>query len=354
MNINSLRASSIESFDDCQFKYFLNNICNIDSVPNKKALLGTIVHHVLEIIAKTKKTGHYKLKSKINNHSYLLDLCWNKYCKQHEHLFEFEKKDKTFCLQMIENVLQSDYNPLNYKILATEQQFALKINRPGFKDFELRGTMDLIVEIDKDTIGLNDYKTGLRKDWSTGKLKEYEDFLETTQLQVYDLALKALYPQYKYRQLTLYYTQDGGPFTVSFDDNGRNKSISKIRWYYNTIKGTDIAGRLKDDPKKKDQAWKCLYVCQFGKFIQSYRSKDNKEILRTYSYKELKTAPLSLDVRGTEYVKYGRAVSECDQLYRQYTASSESKFIELTSSATKASSRRNDYSHDKISKGVIT
>ena len=55
MNIQYLRASSIKTYEGCQFQFFLESILQIPSGSGKKALLGTIVHHVLEIMAKANR-----------------------------------------------------------------------------------------------------------------------------------------------------------------------------------------------------------------------------------------------------------------------------------------------------------
>lgn len=63
------------------------------------------------------------------------------------------------------------------------------------------------------------HNTGQRKDWSkaTPTVKEYEDLCKDTQLMFYYYALKKLYPN-KNVLFTIFFTQDGGPFTLCFGD----------------------------------------------------------------------------------------------------------------------------------------
>jgi len=57
-----------------------------------------------------------------------------------------------------------------------------------------------------------------RKDWATGKQKEYADFQKDTQLMLYYYAIKKLYPD-KNVIFTIFWVRDGGPFTLCFDDS---------------------------------------------------------------------------------------------------------------------------------------
>ena len=57
MNIKFLRASSINTYRGCEFQFFMEQILELPSKSGKKALLGTIVHHVLELMAKGSKTN---------------------------------------------------------------------------------------------------------------------------------------------------------------------------------------------------------------------------------------------------------------------------------------------------------
>ena len=277
MNIQYLRASSINTYSGCQFQFFLETILEIPSISGKKALLGTIVHHVLELMAKASKSEN-KTGLRVE-HIKLLDFCWNRYKKENLGKIELnDKKDKKFCLESIEKILCSSYNPLNLKVLATEKQFKIPILSEGFKfdyydlvkktnisgNYEMRGTMDLITEVDKDTIELIDWKTGSRKCWNTGVEKDY-DYLSSKdiQLRMYDLATSILYPQYKNILLTIHFVNDGGPFTVCFDQDQRKETLEIIRSNFNAIKGNSLPDRIKET--NSANLWKCRSVCFYGK-----------------------------------------------------------------------------------------
>ncbi len=336
MFVEAIRSSSLSTYKDCQWKYFLEYLVGFESLAGKSALLGTICHAVLEVLAKCKKTGHYKLKDKYSDPDYVLDICWNSYFEEYKNTFDLEKADYTFCKKIVATVLSSPLNPLELNIIATEKQFEVDIQKPAFeykqKDilndcvkkgfFKLRGTIDLITEIDKDTLHIIDWKTGVRKDWLTGKPKEWEDFFKDNQLRLYDLVLDTLYPEYKYKMLTICFIRDGGPFTVSFSDEDRKNTLNDLRKAFLEISQNNKPTRLKDDFLRKDQQWKCRYVCSFGK------TKDQD----------------------------GR--SQCDTFYnlfqKQSFESATKALYQINISAKKKDvSRRNDYSHNSITRAII-
>jgi ATP-dependent helicase/DNAse subunit B len=334
MNVDYLRASTIGTYEDCPFKFFLHYVCNIESKGNKKAHCGTIVHHVLEIIAKNKKTGHYKLKDKYCDPDYLLKCCWNKYTKKIYPNYEWTQKDFDFCQKMVKIVMSDPkLNPLNLEIFAIEKQFEIDILKPGFKfkekvgdkeeirNFKLRGTIDLITKFDDDTLWVLDWKTGERKKWIGSGMKELEDFEKDDQLKIYNLAIRTLYPNFKNVMFTIVYIRDGGPFTVSFDDSQIDKTLDDIRRKFNKIRSDDTPTRLKDNKKRISEHGKCKFVCQFGK------EKDEN------------------------------GVSLCDKYFRILKSNpmeeAQSKIYTLSIGKTGSVSRRNNYDHDKMAKGKI-
>lgn len=274
MNIKYLRSSSITTYQDCQFKYFLEYILGLPSPSGKKAMLGTIVHHVLELMAKASKVSNM---GKSRDPVYLLEICWERYTKE-DTAFELTDADRRFCKRTIDKVVESAYNPLGLKVIDIEKQFRLPVLSGGFDytfydvlsgeisagNGELRGTMDLVTELDKDTIEIIDWKTGRRNCWVTGKLKDYDYlFNNDIQLRMYDLASYILYPQYKHRLLTMHYVNQGGPFTLTFDDNERNRTLEILKDHFNCILSNHQPSRIKEERRKS--SWKCNKVCSFGK-----------------------------------------------------------------------------------------
>jgi len=277
MNIEYVRSSSVNTYEGCQFQYFLEYVLGIPSASGKKALLGTIVHHVLEIMARAKKNN--RKHDSYTDHENLLRICWDRYMKEEGHNYDIKNADLTFCKKTLKKVIDSPYNPLNLNVIDVEKRFQIPLTTDGFKFeyydivnklqksgfYEMRGTSDLVTEIDSETLEIIDWKTGSRKDWNTGVLKDYE-YLSSKDIQIrmYDLAMSLIYPKYKTRLLTVNFINDGGPFTVTFDDQQRKETLEILRTKINKIKSNWLPTRLKET-KPKDARWKCKNVCFFGK-----------------------------------------------------------------------------------------
>ena len=277
MNIKFLRASSINTYRGCEFQFFMEQILELPSKSGKKAFLGTIIHHVLELMAKGSKVK--RNFGIITYHKRLLDICWSRYTNESPE-FGLKETDKKFCLKTIEKVLNTNYDPRKLNVIATEYQFKIPLTGKDFNfefydivkgtvekgQYEIRGTIDLITEIDSNTLEIVDWKTGSRKCWNTGDLKEYEYlYSKDVQLKMYDLATSILFPQYKNRVLTIHYINDGGPFTVTFDDSDRKNTETMIRDTFNSIKWNQMPSRIKET--KASDKWKCKSTCYFGKTL---------------------------------------------------------------------------------------
>lgn len=367
MYINYLRASTANTYNSCQFQYFLNYVCNIESKAGKKALLGTIVHHALEIIAKAKKTKHYLLNDKYINPEYLLNICWDRYTKANPQ-FEYAKADKTFCLKQINTVLDSDFNPLKLNILETEAQFDFKIYRDKFKYyqlnpvsgmeetdyFHLRGTVDLLTERNHETLEVIDYKTGKRLDWASGDVKELEHFTKDLQLRMYDIATSKMYPKYKFRLLTLFFTQDGGPFTVTFDAKDQHNTFEIFHKLFQQISQNKQPTRLIDDKSRKEEFWKCNYVCQFGLYEVEFISDDGEVHIELIKKTPNTVIPEFLELNGVKYYKSSRKpTTVCERLFNNLKEIGMDEMTKVMQPTISASSRRNNYSRAGIHYGQL-
>lgn len=374
MNINNLRASTIGTYKDCPFKFFLQYVVGFPSVSGKKANLGTISHYVLETLAKAKKRGRSELySSKSTNPEWILSKIWPIFTKDYpDH--EYCQEDYDFCLEQVQNVLNSKYNPLKLNVIRTEHQFEIEANIPGFSydytdyltqknktgNMALRGTIDLITEAAPDTLEVIDYKTGQRSDWITGSPKEWEDFFKDIQLRMYDLATSKLYPQYKYRMLTIIFTRDGGPFSISFEPEDIQDTLDSFRKMYRQILNDSKISRLKDNKDKRDQIWKCDYVCQFG-LVNHYFSNPEGDIIKRQFKRISKKSKLKRDyptIITIGEVDYERISfdeeTDCDIFYKKLRTKGVHKTYhelhQITIGQTGEVSRRNDYNNSKISR----
>lgn len=353
MKTDYFRASSINTYADCQFKYFLNYSLGIPSKAGKKAELGTICHLVLEILAKAKKNGRKMFDSKFTTPIYLLD-CVLKRWKQKFPEFGFDDKDREFCRDQIRFVLQSKFNPMSLDVIKVEHQFQLKLNLHGFPEgFELRGTMDLVTKENNDTIHIIDYKTGQRTDWITGEPKELKDFFKDNQLKFYALVCRLLYPNYKYYMFTIIFTRDGGPFTVTFERQELENMLNWLRQLQAEVKFNSKPTRLKD--LRGNQIWKCNNVCQFGIFESLYADDEGNLFILEHKPNKLKP---TMEIGGKKYTNLGiPPLRVCDKYYdilkTQGIKTASDIIVNLSISASTKLSPRNNYDNPKITKGII-
>jgi hypothetical protein len=168
-----------------------------------------------------------------------------------------------------------------------------------------------------ETLHIIDWKTGKRTAWVGNYLKDEETLKNDIQFQVYDIARRAIYPQYKYCLFTVIYISETGPYTFTFNDTDLPASYENIRRELVSIKNNDNPQRLMDNSQRKNEFFKCKHVCQFG----------HKTNLKE---------------------------SDCQKYYKLFMQYEDKKLqqIAIDSTCTKVS-RRNDYNKAGIFKGSI-
>lgn len=203
------RSSSLGNWEFCQMQYYLVYNLGYQTPTQKKALLGTIVHKTLEILANFKLLAQQKDKKKYSyndketgpytfTQSELLSeklvdeilLRSYKYYTENTTYLTYAKADYKFCEDMVDACLYqygSQFDPRTQNIVAPEQSFDLEINEPWariehggeVKQLRIKGTMDLVTSPEEGVIEYVDYK-GLaldtpiysRNGWTTmGALK---------------------------------------------------------------------------------------------------------------------------------------------------------------------------------------
>ena len=99
-----------------------------------------------------------------------------------------------------------------------------------------------------------------RKDWATGKQKEYADFQKDTQLMLYYYAVKKLYPE-KNVLFTIFWVRDGGPFTLCFDDDDMIAVEKNLKEKANYIWQNNNPSMLS----KTQNDFRCYRLCHYCK-----------------------------------------------------------------------------------------
>jgi hypothetical protein len=162
------------------------------------------------------------------------------------------------------------FDPRNRNILMPEQHFDFEIKKPWSKysynltdgsvlegNLAMKGTIDLITLVNEDTIEVIDWKTGKRLDWATGQEKTQEKLENDPQLRIYHYAIKHLYPHIKNIIFSIYFINDGGPFSICFHDSDITETENILRRKFDIIKQTT--------KPKLNKSWMCSKLCHFGK-----------------------------------------------------------------------------------------
>jgi hypothetical protein len=278
MEISYARSSLLGSYAYCQLKTYITYNLGIQEPSQLKANLGTITHKALEILANCKKQIQDNPKNKkfiFNDtdfgeikYSYktlmseefvktILNLSYEYYTKNTPHLNYIRNEHYPFCEKMVDaclNINSGQFDPRKMNILQAECPFDLEVKQPWANGLRLKGTMDLLTLGDSDTIEYVDYKTGARKDWATGEIKDLPKLQKDIQLLLYYYAIRQIFPQYKNVIMTIFFLRDGGPFTVLYDSKDEEYFMNELKRLYIEIKNNK-------NPKPINR-WRSDFRCQ--------------------------------------------------------------------------------------------
>lgn len=172
----SVSATRISMFLQCKYRYWANYVLHLPKLPNTSFKLGMSVHEALKIAGriwrKKESFSSYDIK-KIKDH-------YRKVAAKEgiEDLSIFKEG-----LLMLSNKLK---NFEVGKIIDIENRFNV-VTPDGVK---IIGAMDKVVELDKDSVLIVDYKTS-KFVYTPGELKN------DIQLSLYDLVGSIKFPDYK-------------------------------------------------------------------------------------------------------------------------------------------------------------
>ena len=273
MRVVKCSASAIGLYNHCPFSYFMRYILGMESLAGKAALQGSIVHKTFEWMTKLKK------RDKVNvDPTWLLDRAWDEHLKESPEIAIRKvttRRDKDTgklkeaadfkkCRVALEEVISNEhYNPYNLSVVDSERWFAMEMPGEEWKclgedreqhQFAVRGYIDLVHEIDAETIEIVDWKTGVRKDFYSQEPIDEEVLSRLVQPRLYHLAAYFLYPKYKNIILTFYYTNDGGPVTISLSQDDLTMTIAMLYKFLTTVRSDTLVQR--------NRSWKCK-MCSF-------------------------------------------------------------------------------------------
>jgi CRISPR/Cas system-associated exonuclease Cas4 (RecB family) len=271
-------------------KYFFQYVLGMKDKTNKKAVLGTIFHRVMQVLA-DKKLAKSNKKRKLKNDDicdltfaqcddieYVTELCFE-YYKLHEDDVGLNAKDLKTCVNWVYKALaynQGALDPRNQDVFATELFFDIEIDKEWAKyhydingrvfsgNLAIKGTIDLIVKEGENYFQVLDYKSGKRLNWATGKEKTYEDLCSDKQLLLYYYALKNQYPERSF-YTSIYYVNDGGIFDIVFSDEDYIKAEQMLKNKFEKIRDIELPKQLS----AKQSHWKCTKLCKFSEMFEN-------------------------------------------------------------------------------------
>lgn len=305
-----LRSSSVSDWKMCRWLYFMNYVLGIKLPSSKAADKGNVIHKVAECLAleklaiqNGKKTWKddslYDKRIKVGGKTVkqLTDDAFDYYDSLSPNTYT--DADRRECHKWVDRMLSFRNGMMdvrNMNILDAEKRFTVEIPYDWAKfeythngetisgQLNLKGTVDLVVLESKEILHIIDLKTGARKDWGTGKTKEYEHLEKDFQLRMYYYALRKTYPEYKNILVTIYYINpfkdyntkkmvEGGPFTLSFSDNDMIEIEEEIKEYFTQIKEDTEAKDIYPDAP-------CNFFCAYNKTLYGDTNKSVCHYLR--------------------------------------------------------------------------
>lgn len=306
MDLHALSPSRINTYKDCEFKYFLTYHLRIPEAreSNIYGIKGNAVHEALEYRANAirgeKENANKNYKQTLKNFYAKTEL-WKldngirkgkgfthpveKYCEACPWATKGGKcsiakipfKDVEGCpkpnfeddLALVEKAIKSkDYPLLDRKILGAEVKYELTI--PADENYPypivLKGVIDLVTELDSETLEITDYKSG-------NSTKSYDAARNDPQMRIYSLVAKILWPQYDLYLSSLYYVRKHStPVTVIFSEEDDKETLRAARihwkniteneepsrplssfWLCNYCVGHDRCGQIKENHTKGGQ-----------------------------------------------------------------------------------------------------
>jgi len=294
MDMEALSVSRLNTNKDCNFKYFLQYHVKLPELRNPSIYTekGVAVHEVLELYAKgdkdyEKNLIEYYAKTKL----WLLDqrnpekggfphpqvktceTCdWNDkgFCKIAKEAVStvngcprpnFED-DLALAAKVVNRT--GDEDILNRKILGAEVEFDEIVD-----GVRLKGVIDLVTEVDEDTLEIIDYKTGRHSKGNAALQKD-------PQVRIYSVIAKIKWPQYKYRLMTLDYLRKG-TISAMFSDEDDELTIQSIKRH-----NADIRENVNPAPANYE-FWLCKFCIGHDRCTQMYASlkKKGKFVLPT-------------------------------------------------------------------------
>lgn len=330
MIVTYFRSSSYNTHSMCEQQYFLEYVLGWRGPSGQKADKGTIVHKVLEILAVIKKAQQDNISEvvddvvgsiNINNYNLntMIEKVYRYYSEANSH-HKWTIKDYKDCHAWVYKAIEFNdgmFDPRKRTILEPEQHFDIEIKKPWAKyaydtsegklegHLALKGTIDLITLVNDNTIEIIDWKTGRRLDWATGQEKTQEKLEKDPQLRIYHYAISHLYPNIEHIIFSIYFINDGGPFSICFDKSDISSTEDMLRQKFEIVKN--------NRRPKLNKSWMCTKLCHFGK-----TTFENTSIPPEVEYRENQTCQSGSFMTKCEQVRHDLELYGIDQVVNLY------------------------------------
>jgi hypothetical protein len=149
------------------------------------------------------------------------------------------------------------------------------------------------------------HNTGRRLDWATGKEKTQEKLQVDPQLRIYYYAISQLYPHIENIIFSIYFINDGGPFSICFDKSDMYKTEDMLRQKFQIVKNSR--------KPQLHKSWMCTKLCHFGK-----TTFENTHIEPQVEYRDNQVCGIGDNMTKCEQIKHDINLNGMDIVVDQY------------------------------------
>jgi ATP-dependent helicase/DNAse subunit B len=285
-NITYLSASKIKTYSSCSWQYYASYVLKIPQKGNSGASRGTIVHNLLELLAKPRHQHFIEkiwmagtpeklppIKKFIEKQFVYENLSKEEEVKPIKVKYGKKNNWETVC-EMIMTTLKLEFLSGSGKIIDSEYEFNLINENPRYA---VRGFIDRVSEEDDGkTLKILDYK-------SSAKKFKGEEEESNIQAMIYSLVSRKIWKNYKnYKASFLFMRFPDDPYQHSeFEES----ELDGLEHYLEYI--TDILEKINEDSAKinlaasdKEKSWLCgrgKWICPYRDQLKFYKVIDNSE-----------------------------------------------------------------------------
>lgn len=316
----------------CPQQYLMEYVLGWRGRGGIKADKGTIVHKALEVMALAKKAKQDGLSfytddilGEVSSSGYDVNDITERIYTYYSTAFSYhnwQPKDLKDCINWTWKAVKFNdgmFDPRKRNVVEAEPHFDFEVDEPWAKyeynlndekingTLSMKGTIDLITKVDDGFYEIVDWKTGRRLDWATGEEKTFAKLTKDPQLRIYHYAASQLYPEADQIMITIYFINDGGPFSICFTKKDLPQTKEMIRKKFEQIKNTRIP-RLR-------RSWKCSKICHQG--MSTFDGTDVQPMLET---RHGKVTPYGQVMTKCEQVRYEIEKKGIDRIVSEYTS----------------------------------